>query len=108
MALNPPQPEPPSPPLRRANEGRLVVGVAAGLAAYFDVDVVIVRIAFVVLALVGGIGLPLYAAAWLLVPEEGSDHSVADDLAGRARSELGHWWETTPAAGPPRGSDHGL
>ena len=40
--------------LRRASDGRMVAGVAAGLAEYFDVDVTLVRIAFVALALLGG------------------------------------------------------
>lgn len=68
---------------RRAVQGRLVGGVAAGLAEYFDVDVVLVRIAMVALALLGGLAVPLYAAAWLLVPEEGSDESIAERLVPR-------------------------
>ena len=56
--------------------------MAAGLAEYFDVDVVLVRIAMVALALLGGLAVPLYAAAWLLVPEEGRDESVAERLLG--------------------------
>lgn len=56
----------------------MVAGVAAGVADCFDVDVAVVRVALVVLALAGGIGVPLYLAAWLLVPEEGTDESVAD------------------------------
>jgi phage shock protein PspC (stress-responsive transcriptional regulator) len=63
---------------RRAVQGRLVGGVAAGLADYFDVDVVLVRIAMVALAFLGGLAVPLYAAAWLLVPEEGSNESIAE------------------------------
>jgi phage shock protein PspC (stress-responsive transcriptional regulator) len=66
--------------LRRVPEGRLVAGVATGLAAHFDLDVAIVRIAFVVLSVVGGIGIPLYLAAWLLIPELGTDTTVAADL----------------------------
>lgn len=58
----------------------MVAGVAAGLAVHFDLDVAIVRIAIVVLACVGGLGLPLYLAAWLLLPEEGSDQSVLESL----------------------------
>jgi len=67
-------------PLRRSLQGRLIAGVASGLADHFDVDVAIVRIVLVVLGLTGGLGIPLYVAAWLLVPEEGSDHAVADEL----------------------------
>ena len=53
----------------------MLAGVAAGLARYFGVDAMIVRIAFVVLTVVGGAGIPLYLAGLLLIPEEGSDQS---------------------------------
>ena len=67
-------------PLRRPAEGRILAGVAAGFADHFDVDVVLVRIAIVALTLMGGIGLPLYLAAWLVIPEEGTDESVVEHL----------------------------
>lgn len=55
-------------------------GVAAGLAEYLGVDVMLVRVGFVVLTLLGALGIPLYLACWLLIPEEGSDRSVAEEL----------------------------
>ncbi|MGH9110441.1 MAG: PspC domain-containing protein [Acidimicrobiales bacterium] len=85
-------------PLRRPIDGRLVAGVAAGLADYLDVDVVAVRVVVAVLALAGGLGLPLYLLAWLLVPEEGAGESVADQLLhGRLESCC------CPAHGPATG-----
>jgi phage shock protein PspC (stress-responsive transcriptional regulator) len=60
--------------------------VAAGAADYFGIDITIVRIILVVLALFGGAGVPLYLAAWLLVPDEGSDVSVAEELLDQFRS----------------------
>src|SRR4051795_6904702 len=48
--------------LRRPVQGSVVAGVAAGLARYLGVDVMIIRLAFVVLALAGGAGIPLYLA----------------------------------------------
>jgi len=75
--------------LRRPFEDRMLAGVAAGLARYFGVDVTIVRIAFVVLTVVGGAGIPLYLAGLLLIPEEGSDQSIAgaiiESLQSRSR-----------------------
>jgi phage shock protein PspC (stress-responsive transcriptional regulator) len=68
--------------LRRTNDGTLG-GVAAGVANYFGVKAVYVRIAFVVLSLVGGGGLALYLAGWALIPEEGSDVSLAVQLLRR-------------------------
>lgn len=57
--------------LRRSTYDRKVAGVASGLARHFDIDPVIVRVAFVVLAFFGGAGLLVYGACWLLVPEDG-------------------------------------
>jgi phage shock protein PspC (stress-responsive transcriptional regulator) len=66
--------------LRRSYEDRMLGGVAGGLARYFGVDTMIVRIAFVVLTLIGGAGIPLYLAGLLLIPEDGSDQSIAGQL----------------------------
>jgi len=66
--------------LRRSYQDRMLGGVAGGLAQYFDVDTIIVRIAFVVLTLFGGAGIPLYLAGLLLIPDEGSDQSIAGSL----------------------------
>src|SRR6202011_2806728 len=54
--------------LRRPYAGRMVAGVAEGLARYLGVDTTIVRITFVVLTVVGGAGIPLYVAGLLLIP----------------------------------------
>jgi phage shock protein C len=70
-----------SVPLHRATNGRMVAGVAAGLASYLGVDATIVRIGFVVATILGGgIGVPLYIACLLLVPEEGASESIAASL----------------------------
>ena len=71
--------------LRRTVTDRKVAGVAGGLARHLDVDPVILRVAFVVLAFFGGAGLILYGACWLLVPEEGRP-SAPLDLDDRSRS----------------------
>src|ERR1700689_3869299 len=72
--------------LRRSYQDRMLGGVAGGLARYFGVDTMIVRIAFVVLTLVGGAGIPLYLAGLLLIPEEGSDVSIASSLIDSLQS----------------------
>ena len=71
---------PERPALRRPFEDRMLAGVAAGLARYVGVDATIVRIAFVVLTVVGGAGIPLYLAGLLLIPDEGSDQSIAGSI----------------------------
>jgi phage shock protein PspC (stress-responsive transcriptional regulator) len=72
--------------LHRAGRGRMLAGVAAGVADYFDVDPTIVRIGFVALAFLGGVAVPLYLAGWLLIPDEDSDVSVAEELLARERA----------------------
>lgn len=52
----------------RTTDGRVVAGVAAGLAAHLHVRVLLVRLAFVVLALSGGLGVVLYGAFWAVMP----------------------------------------
>jgi phage shock protein PspC (stress-responsive transcriptional regulator) len=66
--------------LRRPAEGRMIAGVAAGVARSLGIDPVIVRVAFLVLALAGGAGVPLYIAGWLLIPDEASGESLATQL----------------------------
>jgi phage shock protein PspC (stress-responsive transcriptional regulator) len=61
-------------------------GVAVGVADYFDVDPTLVRIGFVALAFLGGLAVPLYLAGWLLIPDEDSDISVAEELVARERA----------------------
>ncbi len=64
----------------------MVAGVAGGLAEYFDLDPTLVRIGFVVLSLMGGLAVPLYLAGWLLMPDEGAEVSVAEELLARERA----------------------
>jgi len=79
-SVQPGYPEPERVLLRRSYTDRMLAGVAGGLARYFGVDATIVRIAFVVLTLFGGAGIPLYLAGLLLIPDEGSDQSIAGSL----------------------------
>jgi phage shock protein C len=72
--------------LHRGREDRMLAGVAMGLADYFDIDATLVRIGFVVLTLLGGLAVPLYLAGWLMIPEEGAELSVAEELIARERA----------------------
>src|SRR6185436_14927780 len=59
--------------IRRSRSDRKVAGVAGGLGRHLDIDPVILRVAFVVLTFFGGVGLLLYVALWLLLPDDGKD-----------------------------------
>lgn len=67
----------------RPMDGRLVAGVARGLATHLDVPVWVVRTAFVVLAFAGGIGVVLYVAFWAVLPLDASAQE-ADSAGARA------------------------
>ena len=72
--------------LRRPADGRILGGVAAGLARYFALEVAHVRIILVALSFLGGAAVPLYLAAWVLIPEDGSDIAIADEVLNHVGS----------------------
>ncbi|PDW02542.1 PspC domain-containing protein [Candidatus Viridilinea mediisalina] len=58
--------------INRSRSERMIAGVAGGLADYFNIDPMFVRLGFIVLSLFNGIGAILYFVLWLIVPNEGS------------------------------------
>ena len=56
--------------LYRSRTDRMLFGVAGGMADWFDLDPSLVRIVWALLILAGGIGLPLYIVAAIVIPEE--------------------------------------
>ena len=61
----------PPPPLARSLRGRRVAGVCAGIARTRGVPLGRLRAAFVVAALLAGLGVLVYGACWLIIPAEG-------------------------------------
>jgi phage shock protein PspC (stress-responsive transcriptional regulator) len=61
--------------LHRSRDDRMVGGVCGGLGRSLGIDPVVFRITLAVLAVFGGVGLLLYGAGWLLIPEDGTDES---------------------------------
>ncbi|HEY6423913.1 MAG TPA: PspC domain-containing protein [Pseudonocardiaceae bacterium] len=74
-------------PRRRADD-RKVGGVAAAIGRRYGIDPVLVRVAFVVVTLISGVGVLLYLLGWLLLPAEGDEVSAAESLLGRGRSSM--------------------
>jgi signal transduction histidine kinase/phage shock protein PspC (stress-responsive transcriptional regulator) len=72
--------------MRRLSDGRLLAGVASGVAEHLGLEVLHVRIAFAVLAGLGGFGVALYGALWVFTP-------VRDDAepAGLAAASRTGW-----------------
>jgi phage shock protein C len=56
--------------LYRSRTNRQVAGVCGGLAEYFNLDATLIRVLFIVLAVLGGSGIVLYLALWIIVPRE--------------------------------------
>lgn len=56
--------------LVRPREGRKIAGVCLGVAEYFDLDVTLVRLVWLVTAIVTGVGVLSYPIAWIVMPEE--------------------------------------
>ena len=78
-------PPPPSPKrFERSSTDRLIGGVCGGLGRYFAIDPTLVRIGMVALALLGGTGLIVYAAALILVPSDGEVAAGPNDTRDRA------------------------
>jgi phage shock protein C len=70
--------------LRRGTD-RVFGGVASGLAEYFQIDPLFVRVAFVALAFAGGAGVLLYFVLWWLMPPAGVDGTGGRTMTDSAR-----------------------
>jgi phage shock protein PspC (stress-responsive transcriptional regulator) len=79
-----------TPELVRPLQGRMVAGVAAGLARRFDTPVWVPRVFFALTAFIGGIGIALYVAGWVLVRSEDEPEPVAARFFANPRNP-GAW-----------------
>ena len=75
--------------LRRSRTDRILGGVCAGLARATGIDPLVVRVAVVALTVAGGTGALLYVLAWLMLPEDGSDRSLAHAAVSDRGTNLG-------------------
>jgi phage shock protein C len=93
----PPEPGPPGPEpppagggprvVRRSRGERVIAGVCGGIGRYLGVDPMLLRIAFIVLALANGLGVIAYVVAWVAIPEERPGQPLA--AAPEPRREMG-------------------
>src|SRR5687767_14219621 len=78
--------------LRRDADRRVVGGVCAGIAGELGVDPLVVRVAFLAAAAAGGVGVAVYALAWVLTPSSGGTAAPVRRLRtsrGEAQVALG-------------------
>ncbi|GMU23235.1 MAG: PspC family transcriptional regulator [Phycisphaerae bacterium] len=61
--------------LRRSSENRMIAGVCGGLAEYFGMDPVLMRVLYVVGSIISAAfpGLLVYIVLWIIIPERGND-----------------------------------
>ena len=74
--------------LHRTNNGKMIAGVCSGLGEYLGVDPNIVRLALAIFTLLGGAGVLIYIAGWLLIPEEGKPTSIVQDLINKQQQKV--------------------
>ena len=60
----------PARKLYRSRTDRKLAGVCGGLAEYFNLDPTLIRVLFIILAVLGGSGIIIYLAMWILVPNQ--------------------------------------
>jgi phage shock protein C len=71
--------------LYKSKTNKIIAGVCGGLAEYFDVDTVIMRVLFVLLAFFGGSGFILYIACWIIMPKN-ADAAEGQNGPGESRT----------------------
>lgn len=71
------------------SQQRVLAGVCGGLGRYFDLSPAVFRLGFVVLTVIGGAGVLVYIAAALVIPGEGSDASIAEEILSERRDHPG-------------------
>jgi len=69
----------------RSCTNRVIAGVCAGLAEYFNIDIALMRVLFVVATICGGFGFWMYVILWIVIPEknileQGSERSYGDTI----------------------------
>ena len=75
--------------LTRPSSGAMIGGVCAGIARYLNLDVTIIRIAFVLIAVFGGSGILAYLILWAVMPKD-EGGSLAEEGFDKARQ----WYHT--------------
>jgi phage shock protein C len=81
--------------ITRSRNDRMLAGVAGGLAAYFNIDPLFVRLGFALLAFLNGTGILLYLLLWLLLPNE---DSVSSDSRTQVRENVDEMRTTAQSA----------
>jgi phage shock protein C len=74
--------------LYRSSTDKMIAGVCGGLAHWLDIDATLVRIFFVLLGVLSGIGFPLYLILWVVLPYEQAGVAGSPDTARSGATEI--------------------
>lgn len=75
--------------LTRSESDQWIAGVCGGLAAYTNIDPVIVRGLFALLLFASGIGIPLYLILWFVMPTESNQSQSGAEIIGNNLEDIG-------------------
>ncbi len=89
--------------LYRSSRERILGGVAGGIGDYFDVDPTLVRLAWILLAFAGGVGILAYIVAWIIIPEAPWRSRAGEDPKPGGRAAAGEQPAAAGTAGPDGG-----
>jgi phage shock protein C len=64
--------------------GRVLAGVCSGLAQWLGLDVTLMRVIFILLGLLTGMGLLIYIVLWIIIPSAGEDINAKRDWSSKA------------------------
>jgi phage shock protein C len=87
--------------LYRSTTDKKIGGVCGGLASYFDLDPLLIRLIFVVLAFAGGGGVLIYLILWIIVPEQPIQFNQSRQASGVDPQQQPHE-EPKPSGEPPK------
>lgn len=92
--------------LERNPNNKIVAGVASGLADFIGIDPTVVRVIWALSVFLGGIGVVAYVVMWIVIPEAGSDRTVAHDLRDKTVGSTGTdaSSDDAPASAPETGT----
>lgn len=85
------------PRLTRSASETMVAGVCGGLAEYFNIDPVIVRLIFVLITLTSGLGLPVYLVLWMIMPRSTAVPSPQEKTLPYLRDDSSVYGQASPA-----------
>lgn len=91
--------------LHRDTSNKVIGGVCSGLGNYLNIDPVIVRVIFVLLALFGGGGVIIYILLWIFVPEQSfHQYYQAENMENMKEEPPNNEQQPQPVMDPNRGS----